>query len=601
MELPRRIGRDRFSSVSPLTLARDLSVALGQKRYSAVVVYPYDQRTELGPFYGASKRMAMAGPRLVGSMLDAAGFETRIVQQVWNPHFRPSCASLNGRPIDLLGISAMQIHNRSAQNLIRDAYSMGEQRPFIVAGGPQYVYQPWDAWSGEEDTWPDVAVTGECHVLLSLLLRMQAHRRGHESLRQTFERLRNNGDFQDIPGLMFLSPDNKRELINTGVAQLSQNLEDRPFTVDGLRLYEQPGRHAGLLAKPLPLAHLARLNVIAVQGFTEGCTLNCPYCPIPARMQKSYRFTDPEFVEEDLRGILAVLGKGILFYGDDSLFNTNYTERLWGHLAGVRIGGRTLRENGVWIGTEAVLANVAKRINVLDDAAPSGLGALWFGIEALDPRVIDKGQNLDNIKRVFRRMRELGISPMAMTILFPGQGWRGNNERPYGARETAKWLHQLGATSLQMTHIMPSLGSKDYDGHFQRGEVLSHVGRYPVDGSSFDGNRVILDFHPEEKEMDLAQRQIWILGAYWIFYSPAKLFRVLVNWFRAPSRITGKDLRFRVYGFVQTLVTSWKMLPWIWALWRGPWKKYGAVPHSQIPIRVTQNPSLIKKTGLFKL
>ena len=288
------------------------------------------------------------------------------------------------------------------------------------------------------------------------------------------------------------------------------------------------------------------------------------------------------------------LGRVSLFYGDDSSWNSNYTETLWGYLSRVRWNGKTIRESGLGIGTEAVLEDVYKRKEVIPDASVGGLGGIWFGVEALDPREIDKGQDLPKIQRVFSEMRKHGMNPMAMTILFPSQGWTGNESNPYGARDTAEWLSRLGASYFQMTHIGPSVGSQDYDLHYERGEVLSRVGRYEVGDNCYDGNRVILDSHPEKKCAELFKRQLYILGAYWTFYSPWKLLVTCLRFLRVPCRLTKNDVRSRFFGLLQTAVTTVKMIPWIYALWRGPWQKWRGVPCTSRKLQFTQDPQLIK-------
>lgn len=590
MELTGRVGKDRFLAESHLDLAGQLG-ELSAGRYSAAVVYPFDPFTEVGPFLGVSRRMAMAAPWVVGALLRRAGFDSRIVQQVWNPNFQPRRAEINGRPLDLLAVSSMIIHSAKARELVRDARLMGEDRPFTVCGGPKYIYQPTDAWRGREDTWPDVVVTGEAHILLSLLKRILTLKKGDETLAKAWRRLCEHGEFHDIPGLVFRSPGDRLELINTGVPQMSEHLE-RPFAVEGLALYERPGKHDGLGETAMPLDQLGRhVRFVALPGFTEGCTRTCPYCPIPGRMQHSYRSSAEEFIAEDILRTREETGVMYYFAGDDSHFNSNFCERFWNHMARIRFHGQPLRGQ-IKIGTEAVLTDVEKRIKLLPAAAEGGLVGLWFGIETFNQDDLDKGQNTGNTAKVFAAMRSCGISPMAMTMLFPGQGWKGNETHQFGVSETMKILDSFGATYMQLTHLIPSPGSTYYEGHFLRREVFSKVGRYTVGDNCFDGNRAVVDFSGGKNPAESARCQILILGAYWKFYHPGRLVKKLFHYLLDPTEERLQDLRFSGFGLAQVALSTVRYVPWIWALWRGPWEKYSATPEFKVPVHWVQSEAI---------
>src|SRR5262249_56362409 len=105
--------------------------------------------------------------------------------------FRPSRAQLDGRSIQMLLVSSMEMHAGQAYKAIRDAHRLGADRPLIISGGPKAVYQPYHYWKHpaiESQTPPDVAVTGEAYVLLDLLnVLLQCRGRG-ETMRAAFER-----------------------------------------------------------------------------------------------------------------------------------------------------------------------------------------------------------------------------------------------------------------------------------------------------------------------------------------------------------------------------------------------------------------------------
>ena len=152
------------------------------------------------------KTLIPGAPRAVGSALYAAGFRNvRLVLQQWNPNIRPSQARFDGKPPEVLMVSAMQIHSAPAYRLIRDAWQLGDDRPLILAGGPKAVYEPWDFFGLSPDgrEGADAVVTGEEYVLLELLDRIVEMKRPGDTMRAAFERVRAGGLLDDIPGLVY--------------------------------------------------------------------------------------------------------------------------------------------------------------------------------------------------------------------------------------------------------------------------------------------------------------------------------------------------------------------------------------------------------------
>ena len=125
------------------------------------------------PFIFADTRMVPAGVRAIGSAMVDAGFATtRIVLQQWNRRFLPSKMQLDGRTPDLFLVSSMSMHETPCRAMMRDARRIiPSRRPLIIAGGPYAVYEPFRAFSDNprDPFSPDVVVTGEEYVLLSLL------------------------------------------------------------------------------------------------------------------------------------------------------------------------------------------------------------------------------------------------------------------------------------------------------------------------------------------------------------------------------------------------------------------------------------------------
>src|SRR5688500_2779973 len=237
MELPRRTRGDELLRPGELLDLRSRLRRLAPAHdLATVIACAFDHRTRMLPFIYADTRMVPAGVRAVGSAMVDAGFaKTRIVLQQWNRRFRPSRMKLDGRIPDLFMVSTMGMHSDRALELIADARRIDPaHRPLIIAGGSHAVYEPFLLFgetgsSGDViKAGPDVVVTGEEFVLLSLLESILSYRGAGESMRSAFFRARDAGALDDIPGLIIpRGPRTKdegiaEELIDTGVQRLDR-------------------------------------------------------------------------------------------------------------------------------------------------------------------------------------------------------------------------------------------------------------------------------------------------------------------------------------------------------------------------------------------
>src|SRR5947207_4082441 len=180
MELPSRPKNDRYTRPGEyLEVEERLRRHTANANIPTLIAYAFDYRTRLGPFLFLDRSLLPAGPRAVAAALHRAGFtRTRIALREFNPNLEVSQARLDGSIPEMLFISAMQIHSASAYEMIRDAYKLGEARPFIVAGGAKAIYEPWDFFGLGPDgnQSADVVCTGEEFVLMELLDRLMDYR-----------------------------------------------------------------------------------------------------------------------------------------------------------------------------------------------------------------------------------------------------------------------------------------------------------------------------------------------------------------------------------------------------------------------------------------
>jgi radical SAM superfamily enzyme YgiQ (UPF0313 family) len=569
MELAVRKDSDRFVKQSAYgalqARLRRQAGKLGE--IPTVVLSAFDRSTRLLPFLFYDTLMFPAGAGAIANALNQAGFaRTRAVFQLWNPNFKPSRARFDGRAIEMLLISSMQIHSQRAYDAISEAWSLGAERPLVIAGGPKAIYEPYHFWpepGKRNPTAPDVAVTGEQYVLLELLDTLLAYRDARGTMRSAFELARSDGALDTIPGLVYLAPGaSVREpvLIDTGLQRLVRDLDELPGEETALGLLEPPHRGLGLSTQPLDAARVGRHARIASLLVTQGCKFNCSYCPIPAVNQKSWRYRSPESVARTIASIYDRFHIKYFFGADDNFFNRRETaEALLSAMARSTAGGRPFRER-IRFATEATQFDTYRNRDLLPLARDAGVHALWFGIEDLTATLINKGQKPTQTVELFRLMRDHKISPMAMMMFHEGQAYHTPGAL-YGLHNQIKFLREAGAVSVQCTVHSPAVGTREQETTFAKGGVLHSLGRYVIPESNYDGNHVIV----VEREAAW-KRQVKLLGGYATFYNPVNLARALK---RDGSPLRRRRIGYQLVGMAAMIWTAAKMTPYILRLLTG--------------------------------
>ncbi len=581
MELPTRPKGDEYTNAGAYpALRRRVAAAAAGWNIPTVVVYAFDKRTRLLPYYFSSHRMAPAGPRAVGAALHDSGLtRTRIVLQQWNPNFRPSRTRLDGEPIEMLLVSSMQIHAERAYQLVADACTVPPpQRPLILVGGPKAIYEPWDLFEigGDSNVSADIAVTGEEFVLMQLVEVLLTYRGARGTMREAFVRARRDGAMAGIPGLVYRRDDHPHApLATTGIQRLVQDLDEMPQPIIGFTLLERPHRKPGLGRQPLPVSRVSRYSPIGSLTISHGCKFNCDYCPIPAYNQRTYRHKSGERVVGEMRQLREQLGIRFFFGTDDNFFNNrSAVEEMFEHMALATIGGKPLHQMVRW-GTEATEFDTWKNRDLLPAARLSGLRALWLGIEDLTATLIKKGQSLNKTAELFALMNKTGICPMPMMMHHDGQPLRTRGSL-YGLLNQVAFLRRAGAQSLQVTALTPAVGTRSYEANFEDGLVFDAVGNRPVLQHQFDGNHVVASASHAPW-----RAQLNVLLAYTSYYNPINFARTLLR----PSNnlyLAGAcDQLIGMMGLVKTAIRS---SAWSYRLWLGPITRKTSVPESKIPL-----------------
>lgn len=590
MELTYRKGADAFVPTGEFhRLSARLRDRLGDLADTrTVVIYPFDVQTRMLPFILYDKRIFPAGPRTIAGTLHQAGFNhVRALFQLWNPNFRPSEAELDGRPIELLMVSAMQIHAEEAYRVVSDAWKMGENRPLIIVGGAKAVHEPYHFWPLATPGGPggaDVVVTGEAFILLDLLNVLADHHRPGEPIRKAFERARHAGALDSVPGLVYLDPASDWQnpvLVETGLQRLLQHLDELPDDAIGLKLLEPPHRGRGLSSQPLAAKNVRKYAPIVGLQITQGCKFSCPYCPIPSLNQKTWRFRTPQGLAHQFRTMREQYGIKFYFGADDNFMNRRATaEEFFEELSRARIslGGRQKRlGHQVRWSTEATQADTWKNRDLLPLAASSGLFGLWFGIEDLTAELVNKGQKPEVTTQLFKLMHKNKLLPMAMMMFHDEQKYRTPGKLS-GIADQVQFLQRAGAISIQVMVHVPAVGTKQYEELYESGKVVKALGEYRVPESFGGGGHVIV-----MGKRPGWQRQVEQLGAYFTFYNPLNLFRSLrkdgspLRWYR---------VAYQAIGFVATCRTALRVLPyWLKLISRKPTFHTKTPALTRVPVR----------------
>src|SRR5262249_28684844 len=348
-------------------------------------------------------------------------------------------------------------------------------------------------------------------------------------------------------------------LINTGTQRLVQDLDELPHPLVGLGLIEPPHRRATLSSQPIRFSKLHRYAGMISLVTTHGCKFHCPYCPIPAYNQFTFRFKSPARLRDEIERIAQSTGINAFFGTDDNFFNNRGTvEETFAELAKGRVHGKRFRD-AVFFGTEATEYDVFKNQDLLPLCREGALRAIWFGIEDMTAELVKKGQSPEKTKKLFELLNQNGICPMSMMMHHDGQplASRGN---VYGLLNQVNFLRKSGSVSVQVTILTPSVGSKGYEEPYQKGMVIAQAGKHKVEDYQYDGNHCIAteDPHPWRKQFNI------YLG-YASFYNPLNFARAIANW---KDPLWSYRVMYQAYGMTGLVRSLGKGWGWLADLYR---------------------------------
>ena len=132
----------------------------------------------------------------------------------------------------------------------------------------------------------------------------------------------------DIPGLVYRpdAPDGPPPyLVNTGVQRLVEDLDELPLPLESMGLFEPPHSRSTLSAQPVPAERIGRHAKLLAMVTTHGCQFHCPYCPIPAYNQFTFRHRSPQRMVEEMAQVAGLCGITKFFGTDDNFFSRRET------------------------------------------------------------------------------------------------------------------------------------------------------------------------------------------------------------------------------------------------------------------------------------
>ena len=521
---------------------------------------------------------------------------------------------LEGQIPDLFMVSSMALHSAQCDAMIRDACRIDPaRRPLIIAGGPKVIYEPWSVFSGDTDSpWgADVAVTGEEYVLLNLLEVLLSVRAGNEPMRSAFQRARDSGALDGVPGLVYAKTDAKgvaEELVDTGIQRLLGDLDELPHAALGYRLLEPPSDLATLGPAAIPAGLVHKHTRLASLVLTQGCRFSCPYCPIPAYNQRQHRGKSGRRIADEIERIFSEYDIRLFFGTDDNFFADRERALEIAETLARKVENSSRPHCKIRWATEATIHDTLKMREHLHLARKAGLWALWLGVEDMSGALVKKGQGEDRTVEAFHLLRQNGIFPVPMLMHHDAQPlytWRGNQ----GLLNQLGILRKAGALYMQVLMLTPSPGSRSYAERLHFGLGLPKRGRSP--GRAVDDERNARDCLSASAPVDQTTQS---LGSLRLFLQPVAT-AVRPDLFQEPNpsgrrrnlatgrgrtaaqrkdfkRWLSRKLRAHLGDAVVQAFGIWGLCPtfrrtlgWTYHLLRGRIERHTVPPTGRIPIR----------------
>lgn len=197
---------------------------------------------------------------------------------------------------------------------------------------------------------------------------------------------------------------------------------------------------------------------------SRGCPFDCTFCSVTAMFGRKYRFRSTESVIEELSRFKH---KEVFFYDDNFDANKPRLKELLNQMIQRKL-------TAPWVAQ--VRVDVAKDEELVKLMARANCSLLCIGFESMDPEVLksyDKRQTPEDARHCIQVLHKYGIRIHGMFI---SEGY-------------SDIYHKLGIDSLQLSILVPIIGSKLYTRVKSARRFIAE--RFPADWKLFDGGHVV--------------------------------------------------------------------------------------------------------------
>ncbi|MDY6907521.1 MAG: radical SAM protein [Chloroflexota bacterium] len=229
---------------------------------------------------------------------------------------------------------------------------------------------------------------------------------------------------------------------------------------------------------------------------SRGCPYDCTFCSVSPMFGRRYRFRSAQSVLAELS---RSRHKSVFFYDDNFAANRTRTREL--------LTGMT-EERTVPRWTAQVRADVARDEELVALMAEAKCRHLCIGFESVDAETLkqyNKKQAPEDIVRCIDVLHRHGIRVHGMFI---SEGYSDVYDK-------------LGIDSLQLSILIPIIGSRLYDGVRDAGRFI--VKRFPTDWQLFDGSHVV---HLPDKisPLEMQRQTLEAMKKFYSRYNAARMF-----------------------------------------------------------------------------
>jgi len=275
---------------------------------------------------------------------------------------------------DAIGLTTMTFTLIDVLNIAKIAKKINPEIK-IILGGPHV-----DIYPRETIDQPniDYLVLGE----------------GEEPLKNLLDNMGSSDNLRQIKGIVFKD---KGEIINTGRAELNQDLDSLPFPARHLTPYK---KYSSVLSKTTP---------VTTMFTSRGCPYKCLFCDRP-HLGKFFRARSSKNVVDEIEECQKMGIKEILIYDDTFTVNRQRVMDICSEIK--------KRNLDIHWDVRARVDTIDREM--LETMKTSGCQRIHYGVEAGTQKILDvlrKGITLKQTEEAFKLSHEIGLETLAYFMI----------------------------------------------------------------------------------------------------------------------------------------------------------------------------------------